>query len=77
MFRIGFFEIVVILIGGKLVFRYGLQNNFLVFMLLCDLWVMLFDIYFFCYSYGMVFCKGFLYIIGGVCGNIIVYYYVC
>lgn len=75
--RTGPLETVVILTGGKSVSRYGLQNNFLAFMPSRDSWVTLPDIHLPRHSHGMAFCKGSLYITGGVCGNITAHHHVC
>ena len=75
--RSGPLEAVVILTGGKSVSRYGLQNNFLAFRSSRDSWVTLPDLHLPRHSHCVAVCKGSLYIIGGVCGNIEAHRHVC
>ena len=75
--RTGPLETVVVLTGGKSVSRYGLQNNFLAFRPSRDSWVTLPDLHLPRHSHCVAVCKGSLYIIGGVCGNIAAHRHIC
>lgn len=76
--RTGPLETAIILSGGdKSYLKQRLQNSFVAFLPLPDIWVTLPDLHLLRHGHGAAVCQGALYLVGGVSGNVSAHSHVC